>query len=151
MTASSYCLVSPNKKGHLCPWKNVTVIPLSTPEPHALFPFKAAPLWTDYIISFPRLYSCLPAQRYRYWMGVILRHVVLKVKAIGNPPCCVLLHGNRLHPSDAQQSKDVNPQPRRRALDPEMLHRATRMMRRTMASAMEILSRRYAFGSRTPC
>ncbi|MCJ7546285.1 MAG: hypothetical protein MUP30_05605 [Deltaproteobacteria bacterium] len=57
MTASSYCLVSPNKKGHPCPWKNPAVIPLSTPEPHALFPFKAAPLRADYITALPGL-SC---------------------------------------------------------------------------------------------
>jgi hypothetical protein len=50
--------VSPNKKGHPCPEKTFAVIPLSTPEPHALFPSKAAPLRADYITAALPSPSC---------------------------------------------------------------------------------------------
>jgi hypothetical protein len=84
MTASSYCLVSSNKKGHPCPEKTFAIDTPLTPEPHALFPFKAAPLRTAYITALPSLSCFCPPSNSCTGCGVILRHLLLKVKVMAN-------------------------------------------------------------------
>jgi hypothetical protein len=140
--------MAPNKKGHPCPEKTFAVMLLPSLR---LIPFSPSrPRHYGLITSL--LFPDLPPPPRPPGQAQdmdILRNLPPKVKARDDLPVLVMQQVS-LFLLLARRSKPLSPQPFLRALDPEMLHRATRMMRRTMASVMEILPRRHAFGSRTP-